>query len=234
MRIFEAKGLNLVHDRLYSRGMEKLKLILMSVACLLSFQSLAYEPKEGNVSAMLGSYAFQTAYTNGPDGIISPILVGFGVVAMGDVSDHGNLEISLFQMKKFYYRDDNGDFLAEQTQLFHISMGYRYWFNPYFSSALAFASAYPFGDPTVVSRRVAAGHNFETSARALTSYGLDLSVQSQVWANDVMSVILDARYSLSLTSKAGEHADHYGMLLALRYFVQEKQVQQRPKTSPKE
>jgi hypothetical protein len=213
--------------------MQNLKLFLFANILILSLKSAAYTPKEGNVSAMLGPYVYQTVFSGSATGVKSPYLGGFGLIIMGDVSDYGNLEISVFHMNKIYYREPGDDFLAEKTQLVHISMGYRYWFNPYFSSALAFSSAYAIGDPTIVSSNIAPGHQVDTSARDLTEYGFDLSIQSQLWANNVMAIVLDGRYSLSVTSKVHEHADHFGFLLGLRYFVQEKQVHERPKTSPK-
>ncbi len=195
--------------------------------------SFAYDPKEGNISAMLGPLVYQTAFHGGPDDRTSPLLGGLALIVMGDVSDHGNLEISMFHLNKIYYREFQGDFLAEETELIHISMGYRYWINPYFSTALAFSSGYAIGDPRVLSSRIVTGHEMDTSARDLTEYGFDFSVQGQLWSNGVMAILLDARYTLSVTNKEGEHGDHYGMLLGFRYFVQEKQSHERPLTSPK-
>lgn len=205
-------------------------ILILCVSCLV-IQSLAYTPEEGNVTATFGPYWYQTNFKGLSGHATSPILGGVGLIANGDISDRGALEIAMFYMNKEYFRDQGVDFLAEQTQLIHITMGYRRWLSPYLSTSLAFFSAYGIGEPRVVDSDIAPGHEIDTSARDVTEYGMELSLQSEIWTQDKMAVVLDARYSYSLTAKSSEHSDHYGLFVGFRYFIQKKQVTEKPKTS---
>ncbi len=147
----------------------------------------------------------------------------------GDINDHSALEIAMTKMNKVFYREENGNLLIEQTELMHIGMGYRKWFTPYFSGALDFFSSYTMGETNTIDRRVAAGNEFDTSASDITEYGFDLSLQGELWSSGRYAVVADARYSFTLTKKHAEKADHYGVLIGLRYFIQEKQVTEKPK-----
>jgi len=113
--------------------------------------------------------------------------------------------------------------VTEQTQLMHITMGYKRWLNERFAVSLAFFSSYSMGDPKIVHNDFAPGDEPTTSARDTTEYGFDLALQSELWQKDRIALILDSRYSRSLTNKPSESADHYGFLLGIRYFVQDKQ-----------
>jgi len=191
---------------------------------LLAFTeaTFAYTPKEGNISATIGPFINKTNFEGSRSGDESPVLGGIGLIANGDINDKGSLEIAMIHMNKAYYRDEGGKYLGEETELIHITMGYRKWINPYFSWSLAFSSAYTLGDPHIIHSDFPSGQEISTSARDTAEYGVDISVQTDIWTKKDVSLILDTRYNFNLTTKKGEYGDHYGILVALRFMVQEK------------
>lgn len=194
---------------------------------LFSLNAAAYEPKEGNVSAIIGFFSSQTIY-NPPSDVNNPKLGGVGLIALGDISDKGNLEISMLHMKKIFYREQGINLLAERSDFMHISMGYRYWMTHYFSAGLAFYSAYSMGSPRIVTNTLQS-NGLTTSAQDKTEYGFDFSLMGEVWSHNRFALVLDGKYSHSVTAKENEYANSYLFLLGVRYFIQEKQVIERPK-----
>jgi hypothetical protein len=49
-----------------------------------------------------------------------------------------------------------------------------------------------------------------------------LALQTEVWKNEFMAVVMDTRFSKSFTAKDDEKADHYAVMLAVQYTLQEK------------
>lgn len=204
--------------------MKVLKYFLSAVFVILVSPSIfAYTLKEGNVTAIVGPYLYKTNFGKTTTDAQSPILGGLGLIIQGDVSDHSGLEIALFHMNKIYLREQGTSYVTEETQLIHVTLGYRYWINPYFSLSGAFYSAYALADPKIIHSDFPIGSEIDTSARDTTEYGFDFSVQSELWSKDDMAVIADARYALSVTNKANEKGDHYGLFLGVKFQVQEKQ-----------
>ncbi len=195
---------------------------------LFSMTAVAYVPKEGNVSAILGALSSQTLYPNPPKGVKNPRLGGVGLIVQGDISDKGNLEISMLHTNKVFFREQGSGLLAERSQFMHISMGYRYWMTHYFSVGLAFYSAYSMGEPEITTNTLQSD-GITTSARDKTEYGFDFSLMGEVWSHDRIALMLDGKYSYSVTPKENEYADNYLFLIGIRYFIQEKQVIERPK-----
>lgn len=191
----------------------------------------AYDPVEGNVYAILGPIVTQTKYQSDRSDFRSPYFGDFALIAQGDINKRGALEIVMAHMNKVFYIDQGPNFLAEQSEFIHISMGYRQWLASYFSLGLAFYSAYSMGSPKIVSNDQQPGSGLITSARDKTEYGFDLSVQQEVWSQDRYALLLDGRYSYSVTAKPDESANHYMFLLGLRYFIQEKTVMKKPDTA---
>jgi hypothetical protein len=187
----------------------------------------SYVPKEGNVNAVFGPFLYQTRFPSSATGAQSSYLGDFGIMALGDVSSHGSLEIAIFHMNKMFFRQEQGNFIAEKTQAIHITMGYRWWHTNRFSTSLAIYSAYGMGDPEVVHSDFVGSTAVTTSARDTTEYGFDFAAQYEYWSSGRFAGILDARYSLSVTNKPNEYADHYGIMFGLRYFIQEKQIEKR-------
>lgn len=199
-----------------------LRFFIVAALLLHSISSLAYAPTEGHVTSYFGPYLYKTNYTYSKPEIHSPELGGLGLVVNGDVNDKGSLEIGFFQINKIYVREDSGNFIAEQTALTHITMGYRRWFSEYFSTSLTFFSAYSMGSPKIIHSDFSVGSEIGTSARDTTEYGFDFAAQTELYSMQNYVVVLDARYSKSITNKKNENADHYGVMLGLRYTIQGK------------
>jgi hypothetical protein len=189
----------------------------------------AYVAKEGNVSAVLSSFLFKTNFEDTNSHTHSPNLGGMALTAIGDINDHGSLELGVFYMNKIYFREGGGRYLAEKTQLIHITMGYRRWWTPSWATSLTFFSAYPTGDIEVVHNDSLPWQNLETSAHDKTEYGFDFATQVELWTQGRYSLEVDARYSYALTNREGETSDHYGAMIGLRYFIQEKQIREGPR-----
>lgn len=194
----------------------------MILAFIFNLSAHAYEPADGNITSTFGPFIYRTDFPQTQSGAISGYHGSFALIMNGDLNEKGSLEIALFHLNKLYSREESGLTQVEQTQVMHISMGYRRWLNPYFSGALGFYSAYPMDDTKVVHTDFPAGSEITTSARDKTEYGFDFSIQSELWSNGLFSVIADARYALSVTSQPHEKADHYGFMLGLRYLFKEK------------
>lgn len=200
-----------------------MKAIILIFLCLFSFNAGAYSPKEGNVHAVFGPYFTQTYYRNSiykPSP--TPSFSGFSLIAQGDANQRGNVEIAINYFNKVYFREDNDNSLSEQIQNLQITMGYRYWLDAYWSTALAFSSGYPLGDPHTLSSRLLSDSTFETSAHDPSESGLDLSISYDFWNQEPYSAVIDFHYTYSLTSRSGESADNLGALIGLRYLIQEK------------
>ncbi len=211
--------------------MQNLKCVFLVFLCSLTELAFAYSPKEGNVTANLGPFIYQTHFKGSIKGASSPKHGGIGFLVNGDVNDKGALEIAMFHMNKIFFREENGLFVAEETDLVHITMGYRRYLSNTLSASLALYSSYTLGDPRLVHSDFSPGQEIDTSARDVTEYGLDLAIQYEIWQQDRYSVVFDARYAYSVTNKFNESGDHYGTFLSLRYFVQEKEDSKRSETN---
>ena len=202
--------------------MESFKSILFFIILIFCVPGFGYTPEEGRVSATLGPYLNRTNFKGSPTMEEPGYLGGMELVAVGDISDHGSLEIAMIYTPQIFIRDIGGKMLAEKIQTIHITMGYRWWHTPYLSSSLALYSAYPMGDKEIVHDDGGISQIADTSARDRTEYGFDWAVQGELWTDDRFAVILEGRYSLSLTPKKDEHSDQFGTVLGLRYIIQEE------------
>ncbi|MEZ0393186.1 MAG: hypothetical protein ACAH59_13275 [Pseudobdellovibrionaceae bacterium] len=205
--------------------MQNLAKFLIFALFLTSSDLWAYVPKEGNVTAAVGPYLHQNDFQSAGSRLEVPVLGGFALIAQGDVNDRGSLDLGFFYLQKDFYRDQGSQFLAEKTDMLLVTMGYRWWLSERFSTAFAFFSSYTMGEPEVMYRTVTPGESFDTSATDITEYGLQFSLQAELWTQDQFALILDGRYSYFLTLKENEHGNDYGALIALRYLVQEKKSQ---------
>lgn len=202
--------------------MQKLMGIVYFLLLFVADQALAHVPEEGKVTAILGPFVYQTNYWGSGADVPSPTLGGVGLIAEGDVNDRGGLEIAVFSLNKIYFRRTANEDLAEKVKQIYVTMGYRYWFNERLSVAAAFFSSYIMGSRKIVHSTYYPPRNINTSASDTTEYGFDFSLQYEVWSKDLMAVVLDGRYSYSVTAKPNEYGDHYGMLIGFRYQIQEK------------
>lgn len=202
--------------------MQVIKLSIFTTIVFTAFASLAYAPSEGNITAYFGPYLYKTNFKGSNSGANSPALAGLGLVVNGDVNEKGSLEIALFVLNKIYFREEAGRFLGEQTALAHFSMGYRKWFAEKVSAALSFSSGYSIGSPNIVHSDFPAGSEIDTSAKDTVEYGFELSLLSELMKRENYVVVIDARYTKSVTPKQGEYADQFGLMLGWRYIVQER------------
>lgn len=146
---------------------------------------------------------------------------GFGALVEGDVDYNGGIELGIFYMHKDYYRKEAEQIFAEKTKRIHIIMGYRHWFSNYLSAGLSFFSAYTMGDPTAVNSDFAPSEGEpNTSAQDTTEYGFDLSIIYEFLTQEKWALILDGRYSHSVTSKRNEEAHHYGVMLGYKMPIE--------------
>ncbi|HEX4922842.1 MAG TPA: hypothetical protein VFV50_02115 [Bdellovibrionales bacterium] len=189
--------------------------------------ALAYRPDIGNVNAIFGPQFHRTNFGGTDAGLTSSVMRGWGVVAQADLWTRGTLELGLVYMPKLFIREQNGLYFAEQTNLVHITAGYRYWFADRFSAALAFGSSYTTGEPETIYTDYPAGQRIDTSARDLVEYSFDLSLAYEVITEGRFGVVVDGRYSWSVTEKTEEAGDHYGILVGLRYLIQTKEEAKR-------
>lgn len=196
---------------------------------LLINQALAYTPQEGNVTATLGTLAYKTNFAGSETGARSPNLAGLGLIVLGDINSFGSLEIAMFDLHKIYFREELGKYVAVEKEVIHITMGYRFWINPYFSTSVSFYSSYSLGDPRIVHSDFLPDTEIDTSANDTTEYGFDFAIQGDLWTREKWAVVSEGRYSLSVTSKKNENADHYGILLGLRYLIQDKEADETVK-----
>ena len=192
---------------------------------LVSSQTFAYTPSEGKISGTFGPFFYKTNFGETASGAKSPNLADFGLIAQGDINAHSSLEVSIFHMNKVYFREQAGQTLAEQTELVHLTMGYRRWLTSYFSVALGFYSAYPMGEAKIRHNDYPPGTDIDTSARDPSENGAELSIQGEVWSHGKIAVVIDGRYAYSFTNKSNEHGDHYGGLIGIKYLIQERRNQ---------
>lgn len=181
----------------------------------------AYAPAEGNISSYFGPYLFKSVFESSKTSQDS-FATGIGLVVLGDVNEKGSIEIGMFHFHKVYFREESGKLIAEKTPLMHITMGYRRWFDESFSGSITLSSAYSMGSVERVYSDFAAGSEIPTSATDNTEYGFDFSLVKELYQKDKIQIFCDLRYSLSLTSKAGESADQYSAMIALNYLLQNK------------
>lgn len=202
--------------------------MLFIIFVSLSFRANAYRPSEGNVTAHLGPFIYKTDFKESKAPVSSPLLTGMGLIVNGDINDYSALEIGLFHMNKRFLREKDNKYLAEHTQVVHVTMGYKRWIARYVSTSLALYSAYPLGNTRVIYSDFEKADKMITSARDTTEYGLDFAIQAELWNGQKYDIIADARYSYSLTPRSREQADHYGLFIGLRQLVQEKNPDVKP------
>lgn len=199
------------------------RFIWMAISLLLAIASHAYEPKEGKVTATLGHFWNRTNFSGPNENRLAPWQDGIGLIATGDSSSKGSIEVGFFQMSKRFIRKSQGKYIGQKAELVQINMGYRWWLSPYFSTSLSFFSSYTKGSPNTYYNDFAPDPAPKTSAEDITEYGFDTSIQAQVWESGRYSVVLEPRYSYSVTKKFKESGDHYGVFLGIRYLLQAKE-----------
>lgn len=204
----------------------------LSISLLSANFAQAYIAQRGNVTATVSPYLFKENY----GGYLSEHNewdTGISLIATGDVSSKGSLEMAAIYMKKTYFLEDGDKALAERANIFHVTIGYRHWWNPYFSSSLTIYTNYTVGSIQTLHDDFAPEENMKTSARAASESGVDLAIQGDLWSSDRYALVAEARYSYSLTKETGEFADQYGVSVGIRYFIQSSVAHPKELEPPK-
>jgi hypothetical protein len=188
---------------------------------LTSIESPAHTPVDGDIYTSLGLFNYMTHGLN--HSMPSPILQGPVFKAEADLSRHGGLEIGVFYLNNAFSIKQNGLIVIERIKRLYVSSGYRQWFTDKFSMGLFFTSSYTMGDADVLRDDFHGAIHQNTSASDTTEYGFELSVGYEFWRHDRFSMIVDGRYNWSVTAKPSEDANHFGALIALKYFLQARQ-----------
>jgi hypothetical protein len=129
-------------------------------------------------------------------------------------------------MRQFYSIQQDGLVLNTVSKRMYVILGYRHWWTSYLSSAGGFYSSYAMGDPRVVSSEFPADQHPSTSASDPTDYGFDFSFQLEPIRWEHWSLVLDARYSRSVTHKPAEAADFYGAIVGIKFLAQQRKPTQ--------
>jgi hypothetical protein len=198
------------------------------IACLSSTEIFAYTPQEGNITATLGPFFYKADFRSKGTDINAPVKGDLGILTNGDFNQEGALEVGIFRIRKNYYREESFRYFAEESALVHVTMGYRRYFSPLWSGSIAFFSSYTMGYRSTFYSDFPTGQEPTTSASDITEYGFDFALQREVWTQDTFSVVIDGRYSYSLTPKLNEQSNHFGLMIGLRFPVQEKEPHQAP------
>jgi hypothetical protein len=186
---------------------------------LLGFgwQAFAHEPADGSIWATLGPYALRAHPRN--HSFEAPVLGGFGLIAEGDLNRNGGIEISAFYLNQLFSLQQNDRVIEEIGHRVYVVSGYRLWATRQISGELGFFSSYSIGSGRVRHNDFGSAPP-ETSAHVITAYGFDFSLQWEPWHKDRYAAIIDTRYSYSITSRPGEDSNFYGILVGLKYYVQ--------------
>lgn len=194
-------------------------LLSLSIVILFAEFAMDYIPQRGNINATVGPYVYQTNYS-GIRSENNDILTGASLVANGDVSDHGSLEMAAIFMNKSYFRDIDGRNLSERTQVLHMTIAYRRYWAPSFSTSLGVYTNYPMGETTVLHTDFTDAEKVETSARTTSESGVDLAFQGELWSSGRYALMAELRYSYAIIRMSREFSDQYGGTIGIRYFIQ--------------
>lgn len=202
-----------------SLSLRHLTRFLTVVLLICGYDALAHQPEDGKVYAALGPYLYKTQEWE--EQFRSPTYGGWGLVAEGDLNRYGGLELTVMYMQPLFALEREDKKVVERVQRIYIAMGWRHWFSRDFSVSPSFFSSYALGDAHIVRNEFGAAPNPpHTSARDPVDYGIALSAQLETLRMDRFAVIIDGRYSYSLTPKPGEDMNQFGLFVALKYFIQ--------------
>lgn len=181
----------------------------------------AHQPEDGQIYGSFGTFTYMTPSIDHQ--FESPVYVGPGILGEADINSKGGLEIGFFYLRNPFSVRFNNKTIVEALKRMYITTGWRQWFTPRFSMALAFSSSYSFGDLHIMRDDFNGLNRPRTSASDITEYGFDLSMQYEPYNVGRYSIVIDGRYNRSITSKRGEDSDHMGIFMSLKYFIQSRQ-----------
>jgi hypothetical protein len=209
------------HYPLYLNFVKIGSLWIFLIYFLTSTVSVAHQPHEGSVYGTVGPFAYQTHAIYSKNTDYDPFLLGLAVFGEADLNEHGGVEIGLFYTFKTYQRVWDNSFVSARVHKFDVPAGYRHWFTPAFSAALSLSSLFTIGDTQVQYNGLKSG-NQGTLANAIIDYAINVSLQWEAWSRGAFTVLLDGRYDFSISTNVGEDANQYGLLVGLKYLIQEK------------
>lgn len=184
------------------------------VVIMVPFAS-AHQPQEGTLRVTFGPYLHRTYVPPSYDVTMSTNL-GLGILVEADIDNNGGVEMGLFYMEKSYHQNYHGTEIVEAIKRIHIPIGYRHWWNDRISTGVGFYSSYSIGEPRPMDTPLGPP-DFNSAARRATKYGFDLSMIWDFFTVAEYALVLDARLSLALDSKSGEHSSHYGLMCGLKF-----------------
>ena len=202
--------------------MIKVKKILQITLLLLAIKASAYEPSEGNLNAGLGYFISQNQLRGSEYNKTNPTFGGIALIIEGDLNSKSNLELNLQYFQKNYVRKTITDYVSEKTEVLNVNMGYRYWLFKPISAGLGLSSLYSIGEPTVIYGKSVSNMQLDTSASSIVKYGLEFSLQFEIYNSQSYTLLIDNRYNYSLSNKDGESADHMTNMLIYKKLIQSK------------
>ncbi len=193
---------------------------ILSLSLCISSEILAHDAQEGKVMATVGGLLSRLVHT--PEGIGNPPLWGTGLTIEADANDKGGVEVSLFYLDNQYSVQQGSSLLVERVHRIYIPLGYRRWVSDRLSWGASFFSSFRIGAYNPMYASPGIDPNFTTSARDVTEYGFDVSVQWDLWRHNNYYLVIDARYSFPVTEQPDEFSDVHMVFLGLKYEVQSK------------
>lgn len=196
--------------------------ILLFLTFLIPMAAHAHRPEDGKVYGATGPYLYRTVQYE--EEFHSPMLGGWGLTGEGDLNRYGGLELTLLYTNPIFALERGDKKIVEQVRRMYIAMGWRHWFGRDFSISPSFFSSYVMGDAKIVrSDFSGVSDTPHTSARDPVDYGFALSVQLEALHFDRFAMVVDLRYSHSVTPKYGEDMNQLGLFAGLKYFIQSTQ-----------
>ena len=186
---------------------------------LFSLKAWPHQPNPGRGMMSIGPLISRSV--DSPTPIASPTFWGLGLIGEMDLSSNGGLEVALmYNENQYAVISGTSEYLVERAHRLSIPLGYRHWFSKSFSLAISFYSAYRIGAWSQLYRSPALSANINTSARDVTEFGFDFSLQADIWHSKDYTVFLDSRFLSPSTDKFGENSRAYVFILGAKYQVQ--------------
>ncbi|MBK9294215.1 MAG: hypothetical protein IPM57_07185 [Oligoflexia bacterium] len=171
---------------------------------------MGHSPDRGLLTVSPGTFVHQTINSD------TNALFGLGVIAEMDFSVVGGIEAGFFYFLKSYKRTFGSTSIVQQVRKLAIPVGYRVWLTKRVSLGLFFNSLFSNGahqtvysDPSITEY---------TLAQDIPEYGLEGSVQLELFNHNNLSLLLDGRYFYSISVRSKEQADMYSLFVALKFI----------------
>jgi hypothetical protein len=192
---------------------------LLLLFLTLSFCCEAHIAETGKVYTSFGPAIFQT-HSIQTQNWLSPH-VGGGIQAEADVDPYGGPIAEFYYYPKYYERVVGGGLTVSTVNKLDIALGYRYWFAPIFAVQLAVTSSYSNGPSQIISSTSAGDQN--TLASKTADFGMTIGIQVEPLSVEQFSLIVDARYTQSLSANPGEDANQFMGFLGLKFVTYQRQ-----------